>query len=85
MWVYLRHRPRKSLAFDNLAQDISRTLGHLFGVVEQRVVEVGGQNHSRSKNRARKTTSTSLIKTSLHTIDIHTISKHNYEKFCFRL
>lgn len=75
--TYFGHRPRKGLALDDFAQSVACSLGHLLGVVEQRVVEVVWQNDGCSKHRPGKTTATSLVEPGLNAIDIHTVSKHS--------
>ena len=53
--------PSHRIALNDLAQLIALTLSQLFGVVEQFVVLIGGQDDSRSIDAACQTASTRLV------------------------
>ena len=46
--------PRHGLAFDDRPQQLAVAAGHLLGVVEQRVGEIGRKNHGRGENGPRQ-------------------------------
>ena len=62
-WRNDAYRPRHSIAFNLLAQQIPFLLGQLLGVVEHLVLIVFRQDNSSRKDAACQTTASSLIAT----------------------